>query len=117
MRLIKYILNQDLMWSCCKMDIGDGYTKEGLKERKRFYKKIKKLFNILEINSLDMIEYGIFKLKNQMKKMYNILTDKIDCSECPFGNNECSWARCPTKDEWEVIKYYFEKRNKKINRK
>jgi len=35
------------------------------------------------------------------------MNELINCSDCPFGNNECGWAHCPTKDEWRIIKDHF----------
>jgi len=35
----------------------------------------------------------------------------IECSECPYGHyGECGWARCPTQEEWNMIKAYFKEK-------
>lgn len=40
---------------------------------------------------------------------------RIKCKECPYGKyGECGAYRCPTIDEWNLLKYYFkEKYNEK----
>jgi hypothetical protein len=32
---------------------------------------------------------------------------KIECDVCPYGSNECGWARCLTVEEFEFLKIFF----------
>jgi len=77
------------------------------KEKKKIIKRVKKLCDVLEVDHLGLITEGVRRLMDQYNKIYGTPLSKIDCKECPFGGNECGGFRCPTKDEWNVIKYYF----------
>jgi len=79
------------------------------KKDKIIIKRVNKLCDVLEIDHIGLIAEGTRRLMDQYNKIYNRPSSKIKCSECPFGNNECGWARCPTKDEWAVIKNYIKK--------
>jgi len=80
-----------------------------MKDEKEIIKRVKKLCDVLEIDHIGLITEGTRRLMDQHNEIYNRKSSKIDCNECAFNDNECGWARCPTKDEWEVIKAHFKK--------
>jgi len=73
----------------------------------KIIKRVKKLCDVLEIDHIGLISQGIKRLMDQFNKINNLKNDIIDCKDCPFGINECGGLRCPTKDEWNMIKAYF----------
>jgi len=78
-------------------------------KRKKIIKRVKKLCDVLEIDHVGLIVEGIRKLMDQWNKLYDIPKSIIDCKECPYGHfGECGWARCPTKEEWNTVKHYFQ---------
>ena len=77
------------------------------KEKNKIKKRVKKLCDVLEIDHIGLITEGVKRLMDKFNKMNNLPSNKIDCKDCPFGNNECGWARCPTKEEWEAIGDHF----------